>query len=81
MPLMKELDAVPTQEELSKAIDSLACGKAPGNDGIPPEALKSGKTALLQPLHELLSLCWEQGYISQDIKDANIVTLYKNRGD
>ena len=81
MPLMEELDVMPTQEELSKAIDSLACGKAPGNDGIPPEALKSGKTALLQPLHELLSLCWEQGYIPQDLKDANIVTLYKNKGD
>ena len=60
MPLMEELDAIPTQEELSKAIDCLACGKAPGNDGIPPEALKNGKTVLLQPLHELLALCWEQ---------------------
>ena len=81
MPLMEELDAIPTQEELSKAIDRLACGKAPGSDGIPPEALKNGKTVLLQPLHELLVLCWEQGYIPQDMKDANIVTLYKNKGD
>ena len=81
MPLMEELDVIPTQEELSKAIDCLACGKAPGNDGIPPEALKNGKTVLLQPLHELLVLCWEQGYVPQELKDANIVTLYKNKGD
>ena len=81
MPPMEELDATPTLEELSKAIDTLACGKAPGNDGIPPEALKNGKTLLLQPLHELLTLCWEQGHIPQDLKDANIVTLYKNKGD
>ncbi|KAK7485308.1 hypothetical protein BaRGS_00023407, partial [Batillaria attramentaria] len=29
-------------QELSKAIDSLSCGKAPGKDGISPEVLKSG---------------------------------------
>ena len=56
MPPTEELDATPTQEELSKAIDTLACGKAPGNDGIPPEALKNGKTLILQPLNELLTL-------------------------
>ena len=34
-PTMEELDKEPTLEELSKAIDSLASGKAPG---IPPPA-------------------------------------------
>ncbi len=81
LPVMEELDIPPTLEELSKAIDCLACGKAPGSDGIPPEALKNGKPALLQPLHELLCLCWDQGYIPQDMRDANIVTVYKNKGD
>lgn len=37
LPAMDELDAIPTVDELSKAIDSLAAGKAPGNDGIPPD--------------------------------------------
>ena len=32
-------------------------------------------------MHKLLTLCWEQGHIPQDLKDANIVTLYKNKGD
>ena len=81
LSVMEELDNPPTMEELSKAIDRLTCGKAPGSDGIPPEVLKSGKPALLQPLHDLLCLCWEQGYIPQDMRDANIVTLYKNKGD
>ncbi|KAI5106715.1 major facilitator superfamily domain-containing protein 1, partial [Silurus meridionalis] len=83
LPVMEELDTPPTLEELRKAIDCLACGKASGSDGIPPEVLKIGKPALLQPLHELLCLClfWGQGHIPQDMRDANIVTLYKNKGD
>ena len=70
-----------TLEELSIAIDGLTCGKAPGRDGIPPEVWKHGKQNILQLLHELLCLCWEQGHIPQDMRDANIVTLYKKKGD
>ena len=43
LPVTEELDDSPTTEELGKAIDSLASGKAPGNDGIPPEVIKAGK--------------------------------------
>ena len=78
---MDELDSSPTTEEIDKATDNLACGKAPGTDGIPAEVLKSGKPALLEHLHELLCLCWEEGHIPQDMRDANIVILYKNKGD
>ena len=35
LPTMDELESEPSVEELSKAIDSLASGKAPCNDGIP----------------------------------------------
>jgi hypothetical protein len=54
LPTMDELDAEPTVVELSKAIDSLASGKAPGSDGIPPDLIKHCKTTLLLPLHEVL---------------------------
>ena len=82
LPVMEELDVPPSAEELSKAIDSLACGKAPGNDGIPPEVIKAGKeSALLKHLHELLLQCWEEGTVPQDMRDANIITLFKNKGD
>lgn len=37
---MKELDAEPTVEELSKAIYSSASGKTSGSDGIPPDLIK-----------------------------------------
>ncbi|XP_035688750.1 SCO-spondin-like [Branchiostoma floridae] len=72
LPIMEELDELPTVEELSKAIDSLPCGKAPGSDNIPPEAIRQGKPALIQPLYELLCLCWEEGAVPQDMRDATI---------
>lgn len=81
LPTMTDLDVEPSQEELSKAIDSLACGKAPGIDGIPPELIKHCKSTLLDPLHEVLCQCWSEGSLPQDMRDAKIVTLYKNKGD
>jgi len=41
----------------------------------------SGKPALLEPLHEVLCLCWKEGAVPQDMRDATIITLYKNKGD
>jgi hypothetical protein len=81
LPIMEELDTQPTMEELSKAIDSLAPGKAPGSDGIPPDLLKHCKTTLLQPLYEVLCKCWDEGSVPQDMRDAKITTLYKNKGE
>ena len=52
LPTMDELESEPLVEELSKASDSLASGKAPGNDGMLPDLSKHGKTTLLFPLHE-----------------------------
>ena len=82
LPIMNELDAPPTIEELREAIDSLASGKAPGDDGIPSEVLKAGNdSSLVNHLHELLLQCWEEGTVPQDMRDARIITLYKNKGD
>ena len=82
LPVMEELDTPPTIEELSKAIDSLANNKAPGKDSIPAEIIKAGKqSCLLSHLHELLLQCWEERNVPQGMRDANIVTLYKNKGE
>lgn len=81
LPIMEELDAEPTVEELSKAVDKLASRKAPGSDGIPPDLLKQCKCSLLHPLHKVLCQCWKEGAVPQDMRDAKIVTLYKNKGE
>ena len=81
LPILHELDAEPTLDELSKAIDTLACRKVPGNDSIPLEVIKLGKSVLVGPLHKFLCLCWKEGKVPQDIQGAEIITLYKNKGD
>ncbi|XP_033111734.1 uncharacterized protein LOC117112703 [Anneissia japonica] len=81
LPVMGELDHEPSVLELSQAIDSLANGKAPGKDGIPAEILKCRKVRILPHLYDLLLLCWRTETIPHDMRDANIITLYKNKGD
>ena len=81
LPVLEMVDEEPTLGELSEALDSLATGKAPGKDGIPAEVLKCCKESLITELHEILCLCWKNGEVPQDMRDANIVTLYKNKGD
>ncbi|KYO46166.1 hypothetical protein Y1Q_0021718 [Alligator mississippiensis] len=68
-------------EKSFTAIDQIKSNKAPEVDGIPPEALKYGIPALHFKLHALFIACWEQEKIPQDLRDAVIVTLYKNKDD
>ena len=44
LPVTRELDKLPSEKELSDAIDPLANDKAPGSDGISPEIIKCTKT-------------------------------------
>ena len=61
LPAIEELDIELTIEELNKAINSLASGKAPGSDGIPPDLMKHCATTLLLPLHEVLCQAGKKG--------------------
>ncbi|XP_047476441.1 uncharacterized protein LOC125030447 [Penaeus chinensis] len=44
LSVLHELDEMPTISELSKAIDQLAPGKAPGSDEIPPDLIKQNSS-------------------------------------
>ncbi|CAH1277410.1 Hypp9610 [Branchiostoma lanceolatum] len=82
-PMKEELDLASTLEEVIKALDQQKSGKAAGVDGIPPEVWKHGGAPLHSKLHELLVhvRCWEDGKLPQDLRDAVIITLYKNKGE
>ena len=80
-PILTTLDDPPTLAETQKAIKQLQAGKAPGPDGIPPEIFKEGGVTIAIKLTELIQQFWEEGSVPQDFKDANIVHLYKNKGD
>ena len=75
------LDALPTLEEVELSIKQLTSGKASGADGIPPDIYKHGGKAIVEELLRLFTHIWEEGKVPQDFKDADLVHLYKNKGD
>ena len=46
-----------------------------------PRSDQTRDTFLLLHLHEILSLCRREDEVPQDMRDAKIVTLFKNKGD
>ncbi|XP_063590147.1 uncharacterized protein LOC134767028 [Penaeus indicus] len=80
LDVMMELDQIPTIEELVIALSHTPSGKSPGADGIPADLLKCD-ASLLPHLYELLCKCWHDAAFPADMKNATIVTLYKQKGD
>ncbi|XP_063600687.1 uncharacterized protein LOC134776864 [Penaeus indicus] len=80
-PIILELDAPPNTAETVAAVKQLQTGKAPGPDGIPAEVFKAGGEVLITHLTRLFQVFWANGKLPQDFRDANIIHLYKNKGD
>ena len=76
-PVKTEVEKTPTLQEKLKATEQLKNGK--GIDGIPAEIWKNGEPALNIKLHEFFVCYWEQGKLPQVLRDAVIITLYKNK--
>ena len=56
-------------------------GKAPGPDGIPAEVFKAGGETIITHLTSMFQVFWANGQLPRDLRDANIIHLYKNKGD
>jgi len=70
----------PTLEEVTRAINKLRNGRAPGSDGIAAELLKYAMVPIARALHFLFSRVWRTGQIPADWKDGILITLYKGKG-
>ena len=79
--MIPELDAPPNTAEVDAAIKQLQTGKAPGPDGIPAEVFKVGAETLITHLTRMFQVFWVNSQPPQDLRDANIIHLYKNKGD
>lgn len=79
---IQDLDHHPTFLEVLAAIKSLKKNyKSPGNDGIPAELLKQDGYLCTRMIHQYILQVWELECVPQQWRDANIVTLYKNKGE
>ena len=59
----------------------LKVGKSPGVNDIPAEVYQHGGEAGLDKLLDLCTNGWEKGTLPQDLRNAVIVPLYKNKGE
>lgn len=66
-------------EDLNKVINRLTWGKTLGHSGISPDLIKLCKRTLLALLKEILSQCWWEGTVLQEMRDARIITLLEQR--
>ena len=76
-----DLSDLPTLDEVQKSIKQLSSGKAPGEDGIPPDIYIHGGKAIAEKVLEVITQIWQDGEVMQAFKDADIIHLYKNKGD
>ena len=80
-PPIDHLNQPPTFREVLSAVRSLKNNKSPGVDNIPAELLKQGGYLCTRALHQYITKVWADENIPQQWRDANIVTIYKNKGD
>ena len=78
---LNELDLAPSLEEVEAAIKSQKTGKAAGPDGVPGEVLLYGGAAVVQCMYSFISAVWTAGEVPQQWKDADIISIYKKKGD
>ena len=70
----------PSKQEIREAVKKLKANKAPGPDGIPPEAFKADINTTVEALHKVFTNIWEKEDIPTEWKTGHLVKLPK-KGD
>ena len=81
LPTVHSLADPPNITEVARAVRQTSSNKAAGPDGIPADVFKHGGLKLQNRLLDLFILIWDKEEVPQDYKDANIVHLYKRKGN
>lgn len=75
------LTQIPSIEEVKIIIKAMENNKAAGPDRIPGEIYKLGGGLIQQQLHQVLIKVWTDEVFPSDFRHANIITIYKQKGD
>ena len=77
----QDMDEAPTREEVESAIKSLELGKAAGPDGLAAEFYQRGGDVFMEEIVKVILHIWNTEIVPKELKDANIVTIFKRKGD
>ena len=55
-------------------------GRAPRKDGIPVDIYKAAGPVAVEASHSVITSIWEDEDMPQELRDASVVSLFKNRG-
>jgi len=80
-PVEDSLSRLPTLEEAKISIKRMKSNKAAGPDGIPADIYKNGGNLIQNQLHMLIVKIWTTEQIPPELKNADIVKIYKKKGD
>ena len=76
----QDMEEAPTREEVESAIKSLKLGKAARPDGLAAEFYQRGD-AFMEEIVKVILHIWDTEIVPKELKDANIVTIFKRKGD
>ena len=79
-PLL-HMDETTTEEEVRGAIISIKNGKAAGPDDVAGEVLHCGGEEVVSCMRFFIAAAWASGRVPQQWKDAEIVSIYKKKGE
>ena len=80
-PVDDTMSRIPTLEDAKTSINRMKSNKAAGPDGIPADIYKHGGNLIQNQLHMLIVKIWVSEQIPSELRNADIVKIYKNKGD